>query len=242
MLIIPAIDLRAGNAVMLTQGKIDAETVYSKDPVFMAQHWQVKGAKRLHVVDLDGAFQGNPRNLETVKNIRSKVTVPVQAGGGIRTMNSIDNLIKLGIDYVILGTAAVENPELLREAADKHGAKIILALDVRDSKVAISGWKETTAIDALELLTNAKKMGIEEIIYTDIKKDGMMQGANIEGIRSIARATKLRVIASGGVSNLQDVSAIKALEESGVTGIIIGKALYTGAIKLEDAIKIAEKE
>jgi phosphoribosylformimino-5-aminoimidazole carboxamide ribotide isomerase len=240
MLIIPAIDLRAGNAVMLTQGKIDAETVYSKDPVLMAKLWQAKGAKRLHVVDLDGAFQGNPGNTEIIRNIRASVTVPVQTGGGVRSMKAIDSLIEMGIDYVILGTVAVYNPGLLREAVDKYGTKIILALDVRDSKVAIAGWKETTAVDALELLSKAKGMGVKEIIYTDIKKDGMMQGTNIEGIRNIAQATKLKVIASGGVSKLQDVADIKALEEYGVTGVIIGKALYTDAIKLEDAINTAE--
>lgn len=241
MLVIPAIDIRAGNAVMLTQGKLEAETVYSKDPVFMAKLWQAKGAKRLHVVDLDGAFQGNPKNIEIARKIREALSVPVEFGGGVRSMKAVDNLVEMGVDYVILGTVAIYNPELLRQAVDKHGEKIILALDVRDSKVAIAGWKETTTVDALELVSQAKAAGVKEIIYTDIKKDGMMQGANVEGLREVAEKSGLRIIASGGVSTLDDVTKIKALEKSGVSGMIIGKALYNDSIKLEEAIKIAEK-
>ncbi|MFH1369641.1 MAG: 1-(5-phosphoribosyl)-5-[(5-phosphoribosylamino)methylideneamino]imidazole-4-carboxamide isomerase [Elusimicrobiota bacterium] len=242
MLVIPAIDIRAGNAVMLTQGKIEAEKIFSKDPVFIAKLMQAKGAKRLHVVDLDGAFQGTPKNMEIVKNIRASIQIPIQFGGGIRNLKAIDSLINSGIDYVILGTLAVYNPEILRKAVEIHGKKIVLALDVRDSKVAIAGWKETTTIDALELALKARDMGVEEIIYTDIKKDGMMEGPNLEGLELIAKKSKMKIIASGGVSSLKDVENVKALESKGVFGAIVGKALYTEDIKLEEAIKIAEKQ
>ncbi len=241
MLIIPAIDLRDGNCVMLTQGRLDAETIYSNDPAYLAKIWQAKGAKRLHVVDLDGAFQGSPRNFEVLKKIRESVSIPVEFGGGVRSMKTIDLLAEAGIDHIIIGTIAVYNPELLREAVDKYGSKIVVALDVRDNMVAIAGWKETTAVDVFELAGRLKEMGVEEIIHTDIKKDGMMQGANIAALKEIAERSKLKVIASGGVSTLADVEQLKALESTGIMGAIIGKALYNDSIKIEDAIKIAEK-
>lgn len=242
MLIIPAIDIRDGNCVMLTQGKIEAETVFSKDPVLMAKLMQSKGAKRLHVVDLDGAFQGKPKNIDIVRKIRESIQIPMEFGGGIRSIEAISALIEAGIEHVIVGTLAINSPEMLKEAVDKYGGKITLALDVRDSKVAIVGWKETTSVDALELTLKAKEMGIEEIIYTDIKKDGMMEGPNIEGLKYFAAKSGLNIIASGGVSKLQDITDIKALKQDNIIGAIIGKALYNNAIKLEDAITTAEKE
>jgi len=241
MLILPAIDIRDGNCVMLTQGRLDAETVYSSDPVYLAKIWQAKGAKRLHIVDLDGAFQGAPKNFEVVKKIRENVSVPIQFGGGVRSMKTIDMLIAAGIDYVIMGTVAVYNPELLREAVDKYGNKIVVALDVRDNMVAIAAWKETTTVDVFELASRLKKMGVEEIIHTDIKKDGMMQGANIAALKEVAERSAMKVIASGGVSTLADVEQLKGLESTGIYGAIIGKALYNDSIKIEDAINIAEK-
>jgi phosphoribosylformimino-5-aminoimidazole carboxamide ribotide isomerase len=241
MLIIPAIDIRGGNCVMLTQGKLEAETVYSKDPAFMAKIWQARGAKRLHVVDLDGAFSGSLQNLEIIRKIRATVEVPVECGGGVRSMKTIDTLIDAGMDYVIIGTLAIYNPEVLRQAVDKYGAKIIVAVDVQDGKVAIGGWKEITQVDAVGLARKLKGMGISEMIFTDIRKDGTMQGPNIEGLRQLAVESAINVIASGGVSKLEDISNIKLLEKDGVSGVIIGKALYTDDVKLEDAIKIAEK-
>jgi len=226
---------------MLTQGRLDAETVYSSDPVYLAKIWQAKGAKRLHIVDLDGAFQGAPKNFEVVKKIRENVSVPIQFGGGVRSMKTIDMLIAAGIDYVIMGTVAVYNPELLREAVDKYGNKIVVALDVRDNMVAIAAWKETTTVDVFELASRLKKMGVEEIIHTDIKKDGMMQGANIAALKEVAERSAMKVIASGGVSTLADVEQLKGLESTGIYGAIIGKALYNDSIKIEDAINIAEK-
>lgn len=241
MLILPAVDIRAGNCVMLKQGKIEDETVYSKDPAFMAKHWQMKGAKRVHVVDLDGAFQGMPKNFEIIKKIRATVDVPIQVGGGVRNMKTIDALFEAGVNYVIVGTLAIYNPVVLREAIAKYGEKIIVAIDARDNKVAIGGWKDTTSIDAVELTTKMYEMGVKEIIYTDIGKDGMLQGPNLEGLKKIAAAGSMRVIASGGVTNLDDITNLKALEPMGVSGIIVGKALYTEDLKIEEAIRIAEK-
>lgn len=239
MLIIPAIDIRGGNCVMLTQGRIEAETIYSRDPVFIAKLFQAKGAKRLHIVDLDGAFQGLPQNMELVKNIRASVDIPIQFGGGVRNLKTIDSLIELGINYVIVGTLAIYNPDVVRQAVEKHGPRIIAAVDVRNDKVAIGGWKETTSVDTSDLTVKLKEMGFAEIIFTDIKKDGTLEGPNLEGLRNVAQKSGLKVIASGGVSNLSDIRNLKELEEIGVTGIIIGKALYSEDIKLEEAIKMA---
>jgi phosphoribosylformimino-5-aminoimidazole carboxamide ribotide isomerase len=241
MLIIPAIDIRDGNCVMLTQGRLDAETIYSNDPANLAKIWQEKGAKRLHVVDLDGAFQGSPKNFDVLKKIRANITIPLEFGGGVRSMQTINLLAEAGVDHIIIGTVAVNDPELLRQAVDKHGSKIVVALDVRDNLVATAGWKETSTVDVFELAGRLKQLGIEEIIHTDIKKDGMMQGANIAALKEIAERSKLKVIASGGVSTLTDVEQLKALESTGIFGAIIGKALYNNSIKIEDAIKIAEK-
>jgi phosphoribosylformimino-5-aminoimidazole carboxamide ribotide isomerase len=242
MLVIPAVDIRQGNCVMLKQGKIEDETVYSKDPAFIARLWQAKGARRIHVVDLDGAFNGMPQNLEVIKNIRATVDVPMEVGGGVRSLKTIDSLIEIGANYVIVGTLAVYNPDIIRQAVEKHGSRIIVAIDARDGKVAIGGWKDTTPVDALELTQKMREMGVEEIIYTDITKDGMLEGPNLEGLKAIASKSGMKVIASGGVTTLADIKNVKALEANGVVGAIVGKALYTEDMKLEDAIKIAEKE
>ncbi len=241
MLIIPAIDIRGGNCVMLTQGKLEAETIYSKDPVFIAKMFQSKGAKRIHVVDLDGAFIGVPQNLSVLSKIIEAVSVEVEFGGGIRKMDTIDRVVALGAGKVILGTIAVFNPDIVREAVAKYGDKIILAIDVWDEKIAIGGWKDKTQTDALEFVRSMKDLGVKEIITTDIQRDGMMEGANIEGIKRLCRSG-MSVIASGGVSTLDDVKKICALEASGVSGMIIGKALYNDSIKLEDAIQSCPAE
>lgn len=239
MLIIPAIDIRGGNCVMLTQGKLDKETVYSKDPVFIAKMFQLKGAKRLHIVDLDGAFVGSPQNLSILEKIRQNVSIEIEFGGGVRKIKTVERICNMGIDKVILGTVSVFNPEIFEKAVKKYKNKIILAIDVLDRRIAIGGWKEITQYDALEFAKNMKKKGIKEIIITDIKKDGMMKGPNIKGIKKICKSG-LSVIASGGISSIDDVRKISALEKSGVTGMIIGKALYTDSIKLEDAIKVTQ--
>lgn len=239
MLILPAVDIRGGNCVMLTQGKIEAETVYSKDPVFISKIWQAKGAKRLHIVDLDGAFQGMSNNLEVIKNIRKAVDIPIQVGGGIRSLKNVDNLFEAGINYAIIGTLAIYNPDILRQMIEKYPGRIIVAVDVRDNKVSIGGWKETTAIDASELIAKLREMGITEIIITDIKKDGTLEGPNIVGLREIAKNAGMNIIASGGVSKTDDIKKLMELKDFGVNGVIIGKALYTEDVKLEEAIKIA---
>ncbi len=239
MLIIPAVDIRGGNCVMLTQGKIEAETIYSKDPVFISKIWQAKGAARLHVVDLDGAFQGMSNNAEVIRNIRKAVDIPIQVGGGIRSLKTIDGLFEAGINYVIVGTLAIYNPDILRQAVDKYGDRIVVAVDVKDNKVAIGGWKDITPVDALDLINKIKEMGVKEIIITDIKKDGTLEGPNISGLRDISSKAGIKIIASGGVSKLDDVKNLMELRDFGVNGIIIGKALYTEDVKLEEAIKIA---
>ena len=239
MLIIPAVDVRGGNCVMLTQGKIEAETVYSKDPVFISKIWQAKGAKRLHVIDLDGAFQGMSNNSEVIRNIRKAVDIPIQVGGGIRSLKAVENLLEAGMDYVIVGTLAIYNPDVLRQALEKFGNRVIVAVDVSDGKVAIGGWKDVTPVDALELIGKLKGMGVAEIIITDIKKDGTLKGPDIVGLRGISSKAGMNIIASGGISKIEDVKDILELKDFGVNGMIIGKALYTEDVKLEEAIKIA---
>ncbi len=239
MLIIPAVDIRGGNLVMLKQGKIEDETIYSKDPAFMAKLWQAKGAKRLHIVDLDGAMTGKLQNLEIIKKIRENLTIPIQVGGGIRNMTVVDTLFDAGIDYVIMGTVAIYNPDVVRQALEKYGPRVIVAVDARDNKVAIGGWKDTTSINAEDLIKKLKDMGVVQILCTDITKDGMLGGPNIEGLRNIAKLG-IKVIASGGVSTLDDVKKLKDLEKDGILGAVIGKALYTEDIKIEEAIKAAE--
>ncbi|MCX5782157.1 MAG: 1-(5-phosphoribosyl)-5-[(5-phosphoribosylamino)methylideneamino]imidazole-4-carboxamide isomerase [Elusimicrobia bacterium] len=240
MLIIPAIDIRGGNCVMLKQGKIEEETIYSKDPVFMAKLWQAKGAKRLHVVDLDGALGGKLQNFEIIKKIKEAVNIPVQVGGGLRSIESVDSLKEIGIDYVIMGTVAIYNPDILRKALEKYGDKIIVAVDARDGNVAIGGWKDTTSVTVNELLAKLKEMNVDQVLYTDIQKDGMLEGPNLKGLKNVA-GFGIKVIASGGVTNLEDVKNIKKLEKEGVIGAVVGKALYTENLKLEEAIQIAEQ-
>ncbi len=243
MIIIPAVDIRQGNCVMLKQGKIADETIYSKDPVFMAKLWKAKGAERLHVVDLDGSFSGNQSNNQIIGNICLSVDIPVEVGGGIRNMKRIDDIFTLGASYAILGTVAIYNPDIVRQAIEKYGSgKIIVALDVYEGKIAIGGWKEITPVTTEEMIEKLKNMGVSEIIYTDISKDGMLKGPNIDGLKRIAKASKMNVIASGGVTTIDDVKKIAKLEKYGVTGAIVGKALYTEDFKLEEAIRTLNKK
>ncbi|PIU84165.1 MAG: 1-(5-phosphoribosyl)-5-[(5-phosphoribosylamino)methylideneamino]imidazole-4-carboxamide isomerase [Elusimicrobia bacterium CG06_land_8_20_14_3_00_38_11] len=241
MLIIPAIDIRGGNCVMLTQGKFEAETIYSKDPVFIAKMFETQGAKRIHIIDLDGAFAGTPQNLSILKKIKETVSSELEFGGGIRKIETIEKIADMGIDKIILGTVAVFNSDIVKEAVKKYKDKIIIAIDVYDDKIAIGGWKEITQYDALEFAKNMADMGIKEIITTDIKKDGMMEGPNIEGIKKLCKSG-LSVIASGGVSTIENVKKISELEKFGVSGMIIGKALYNDSIKLDEAIKICSQK
>ncbi|GMO64778.1 MAG: 1-(5-phosphoribosyl)-5-[(5-phosphoribosylamino) me thylideneamino]imidazole-4-carboxamide isomerase [Endomicrobiia bacterium] len=240
MIVIPAIDIRQGNSVRLKQGKIDAETIYSTDPVFIAKLWKAKGAQRIHVVDLDGAFNGMNINKDIIRNICMEVDIHVEVGGGIRDMDKVEEVFDMGASYVVLGTVAVYNPEIVRKSIDKYGPKkIIVAVDAKDGKIAIGGWKDITPVDILELVDRLKKIGVEEILYTDISRDGMFTGPDLSGLEKLC-GSNLKIIASGGVKTIDDLIEIKRYEEDGVFAAVVGSALYTSDFKLEDAIKRVE--
>ena len=250
MIVFPAIDLRRGKCVRLRQGRPDAETVFSDDPVAMAEHWASQGAQWLHVVNLDGAFGQAPStgsgrgssNLRVVGEITTAVGIPIQFGGGLRTMADIGETLELGLARVILGTVAVKEPSLVAEAVQRFGAgRIVVGIDARRGKAATHGWQEVSSVAATELALRVKELGVERVVYTDIARDGMLSGVNVEAVRELAQRTGLRVIASGGVSSLNDLRRLKEIETSGVEGVIIGQALYSGALELREAIEIAGK-
>ena len=236
MIVIPAVDIKGGKCVRLRQGLMDEETIFSDNPEEMALKWEEKGAKRLHLVDLDGAVKGETSNKEVVQNIVKAVSVPVQLGGGIRNMEIIEDYIDMGIDQVILGTVAYKNSDLVEEACKRYAGKIIVSIDSKDGYISIEGWTEQTRMAAIDLAKNFENMGVNSIIYTDIKRDGMENGPNLDAIRRFAGALNMQVIAAGGISSLRDIEDLSALEKYGVNGAIIGKALYSGLIKLEEAI------
>lgn len=240
MQIFPAIDIKDGLVVRLTQGEFKKKTIYSKDPVKTALHWQKQGAKILHVVDLDGALKGKPVNLEVVSNIAKAVSIPVQYGGGVRGLDSIIKAHQAGISRVVLGTKAVQDKKFLETAFKKFGAKIIVSIDARAGMVLTDGWiKKAHSITAIEFAKELEKIGFSEVIYTDISKDGTLKGPDIKGIKALLKETGLKVIGSGGISNLDDLAKLKVLEKAGLIGIIVGKALYEGRFTLTQAIKIA---
>jgi len=238
LLIIPAIDLRGGRCVRLVQGDPNRETVYADDPVAVARTFAAAGARRLHVVDLDGAFAGLPSNLSVAAAIAKAVDVPVELGGGIRTMAAIEAVLAAGITYVILGTAAIEQPELVEEACRRFPGRVLVGIDAREGRVAVRGWAEGTDKDAVELAREMRGLGVQQVIFTDIARDGMLSGPNLAALERVAQAG-VEVIASGGVSSLADVRAIASMRERGVAGAIIGKALYTGAVDLKEALAVA---
>lgn len=238
MLLIPAIDLREGQCVRLLQGDPRHTTVFSDNPVEMALQWTELGAPMLHLVDLDGAFMGAPQNLEVVKEISQAVSVPLQLGGGIRSMEMIQKVMDAGVDRVILGTAAIAEPELVQEACATYGERIAVGIDSKDGLVAVEGWEATVEKTFLELGQEVKSWGVTRIIFTDTRRDGTMRGPNVESTRKMAEETGLKVIAAGGVSCLDDLLALKELEDAGVEGIIIGKALYMGTVELDKAIPL----
>jgi phosphoribosylformimino-5-aminoimidazole carboxamide ribotide isomerase len=242
MLIIPAIDLREGRCVRLFQGRPDQETVYSDDPVAVAQGWEAQGARWLHVVDLDGAFAGHPGNGHVVLEIVRNVGIPVQVGGGVRNLETVRYYLEHGVARVILGTGAVTDPGFLREATTLFGERIVVGVDCRDGQVCVHGWEKTVTRDGLAFLEELVRYGVRRIIFTDIKRDGTLEGPNLEAIARFAAHTALKLIASGGVSRLEDIRALKALETLGVDGVIIGKALYAGAFTLAEALRVAEGE
>jgi len=238
MLIIPAIDIKDGCVVRFVQGKLNKK-VYSRDPVKTARHWQKQGAQLIHIVDLDGAASGMPKNLNIVKEIVKNVQVPIQFGGGVRDIATIRALLDYGIYRVVLGTKAVEDKNFLKKAFKKFKQKIIISIDTKANQVLIKGWqKSSRCSNALAFALALKKMGFKELIYTDTLKDGTLSGPNIKGMKDLLRETGMRIIASGGISSLRDVYKLKLLEKKGISGIIIGKALYEGRFTLIQALKL----
>lgn len=242
MEIIPAIDLRGGKCVRLIKGEVEAETVYSGDPPAMARHWESLGARRLHVIDLDGAFRGSPEHLHVVREITRAVGIPIQFGGGLRSLETIRECFQSGVDRVILGTAVLDSPDLARAAAEEYPGRIFIALDARQGKVAVQGWKETTAVEVISMARALGNWGIGGLIYTDISRDGTLSGPNLEDLQALACQTQLPVIASGGIGNLDHIRALLRLGLQRVQGIIVGKALYDGAIDLRKALDLAAGE
>lgn len=240
MLVIPAIDLRDGRCVRLVQGEKDSETVYSDEPVEMALRWEALGAPRLHVVDLDGAFKGSPQNLEIITEIVKAIKIPIQVGGGIRTFEAVQNILDLGVARVILGTAAILNPELVTRCIEAYGERIMVGIDGRDGQVAIEGWEATVEMTVDKFANLISQLGVKEVIFTDTRRDGTLKGPNLEATKQLALTSGLKVIASGGVSSLEDLKALQGLHQFGVEGVIMGKALYSGAICLKEALAIME--
>ena len=239
MLLIPAIDLKNGQCVRLRQGKMDDVTVFSSDPVAVAKRWVDEGAERLHLVDLDGAVKGQPVNLKVIEQIVASVTIPVQVGGGIRDEETVQRYLEAGLAYIIIGTKAVNTPHFLRDLCIEFPRHIIVGLDAKDGRVALNGWAKLTHYDVVEMAQHCERDGVEAIIYTDIGRDGMMAGFNVESTGKLARAVNTPVIASGGVSSLDDIRRLKELEGDGVTGAVIGRALYEGGLSLKECLKAA---
>src|SRR3990172_8830290 len=239
MIIFPAVDIRNGKCVRLIQGRADLETVFGDDPAAMGLKWQEAGAQWLHVVDLDGAFTSTPRNLESIRRLRRALTIPLQLGGGIRTLDTIAAYVDLGIDRLILGTLVLKDPELVARACEAYPGKIAIGLDAKDGLVAVEGWTEVSSRPVLDVARGLAALQPAAFIYTDISRDGVKKGVNVEATRSMAEAVPVPVIASGGVSSYQDIQVLKPLEPLGVIGVIIGRALYDGLIDLTEAIQLA---
>ena len=240
MIVIPAIDLHDGQCVRLLQGDFNRLTVYGNDPVQMALEWQSQGAERLHVVDLEGSLKGTPRNRDVICAMAKALSIPVELGGGIRDMHTINDYLAAGIEWVILGTAAIQNPQLLREAAQTHRGRIILGLDAKDGMVSVQGWTEKTSLSVKDVVVSVSDLDLAAIIYTDISRDGMQTGVNVEATKHLAQMTHIPVIASGGVSSIQDIRLVSEIENAGVIGVIAGKALYAGALSLREAIAVTK--
>ncbi|MDO8314333.1 MAG: 1-(5-phosphoribosyl)-5-[(5-phosphoribosylamino)methylideneamino]imidazole-4-carboxamide isomerase [Rugosibacter sp.] len=237
MLLIPAIDLKDGHCVRLKQGEMDDATVFSEDPAAMARHWIEQGARRLHLVDLNGAFAGKPKNESAIKMILAEVgdEIPVQLGGGIRDLDTIARCLDDGIRYVIIGTAAVKNPGFLHDACSAFPGHIIVGLDAKEGKVAVDGWSKLTGHDVIDLAKKFEGYGAEAVIYTDIGRDGMLSGVNIEATVKLAQALTIPVIASGGMAGLQDIQALCRVAHEGIMGAITGRAIYEGTLNFKAA-------
>ena len=242
MLLIPAIDLKDGKCVRLRQGKMEDDTVFSEDPVAVAERWVKAGAKRLHLVDLNGAFAGRPVNGDVIQSIADAFPdVPVQVGGGIRDDDTIQAYLEVGVKYVILGTKAVNTPHFVADVCAEFPGHIIVGLDAKNGKVAIDGWSKLSNHDVIDMAKHFEDDGVEAIIFTDISRDGMMSGVNVEATAELARNLTIPVIASGGITNLDDIRALKEVEDDGVMGAVIGRALYEGTIDLEEAQRLVDE-
>jgi phosphoribosylformimino-5-aminoimidazole carboxamide ribotide isomerase len=240
MMIIPAVDIKDGKCVRLLQGRMDAETVFSDDPSAMAEQWENQGAELLHVVDLNGAVEKKPHNLPSIERIIQRIGIPVQIGGGIRDIETIHAYFDIGLSRVVIGTEAIRNPELVHEACKKYPGRIVVGIDARKGRVAIEGWTQTTDVLAVDLAKQFEDFGVAAINFTDIHRDGMQTGPNIEETKQLAEAVSIPIVASGGVSTLEDIRNMLPLSKSGVVGVITGKALYSGTLDLKEAIRLAK--
>ncbi|HET9663790.1 MAG TPA: 1-(5-phosphoribosyl)-5-[(5-phosphoribosylamino)methylideneamino]imidazole-4-carboxamide isomerase [Burkholderiales bacterium] len=243
MLIIPAIDLKDGKCVRLKQGVMEDATIFSDDPGAMAAHWLAQGARRLHVIDLNGAAAGRPKNEQAIRSIASSVgdKVPIQLGGGIRDLDTIEKYLDAGVSYVIIGTAAVKTPGFLHDACSAFTGHVMVALDAKEGKVAVDGWSKMTRHDVVDLAKKFEDYGVEAVIYTDIGRDGMLSGVNIDATVALARELTVPVIASGGIANLDDVKALCRVQSEGIVGAITGRAVYQGTLSFAEAQKLADQ-
>jgi phosphoribosylformimino-5-aminoimidazole carboxamide ribotide isomerase len=240
LIVIPAVDLKDGRCVRLSQGRMDQESVYSEHPVQMAKHWESKGAERLHVVDLNGAVMGRPFHRSLVKEIARSLHIPIEVGGGIRDIATIEDYLSSGVRWVVLGTAAFQNRSLIEEACHRFPERLILGIDAKGGKVAIQGWNEVVSLEAIDLAKQFEGVGLSAIIFTDIERDGMATGLNFQSTKNLTQSASIPVIASGGVSRIEDIKRLLELEPEGVIGVIVGRALYTGQVDLEEAIRITK--
>ena len=240
MLIIPAVDIKNGKCVRLLQGRMEDETVFSDDPAAMAQKWANAGAELIHVVDLDGAFEKHPQNLNAVKNIINTVGTPIQLGGGIRNERTVDTVLELGVQRVIIGTEAIRNPQWVKQAARKYPGQIVVGIDAREGRVAIEGWTETTSTRAVDLAKQFEDCGVAAINFTDIHRDGMQTGPNITETGRLAEAITIPVVASGGVATIEDIKNLLPLTDIGVSGVITGRALYSGTLDFKQALALVQ--
>jgi len=239
MILIPAIDIKDGKCVRLRQGKMDDTTIFSDNPIEMADRWAAQGAKRLHIVDLDGAVHGKPKNAAIVHEIAKRhPDIPIQLGGGVRDEDTVEAYLNAGVQYIIIGTRAVNEPHFVSDIALEFPRHIIVGLDAVDGKLAVDGWSKLSKHDLIDLAQHFENDGVHAIIYTDISKDGMMQGANIELTKKLAESIRIPVIASGGVTNLEDLMKLKAIEDSGVTGVITGRAIYEGTLDFAEGQRL----
>ncbi|MCG8313914.1 MAG: 1-(5-phosphoribosyl)-5-[(5-phosphoribosylamino)methylideneamino]imidazole-4-carboxamide isomerase [Pseudomonadales bacterium] len=241
MLVIPAIDLKDGKCVRLRQGRMDDETIFSDNPVDVASQWVEQGARRLHLVDLNGAFDGEPVNGEIVRDIaRAFPDLPIHIGGGIRTLETIQTYLDAGVDYVIIGTKAVKEPEFVTQACEQFPGHIIVGIDAKDGMVATDGWAEVSEVTAIDCAKRFESDGVDAIVYTDISRDGMMQGVNVEATLNLAKAIRIPVIASGGVTNMEDIKRLVPVAKDGILGAITGRAIYEGTLDLQEAQAYAD--